>query len=195
MTPELEHIHLPSVHVRAKDGTGFDYEEDLYVGTRTEDQPVWRVIRFAILAAGEPISISETFDELCEEELAEMEELLPVLMDEGNPAAEALMRESARNEFERQLRIGAGEERACANCGCSETRACSGGCGWATETLCSNCADSVVEDAPLVELAQMRSDGLIDFTPPGLPESPEPLVSLVSDAEATRFLRARKAGA
>jgi hypothetical protein len=42
-------------------------------------------------------------------------------------------------ELARQARIAAGEEHACAGCGCSETRACEGGCVWATETLCSRC--------------------------------------------------------
>jgi hypothetical protein len=61
-------------------------------------------------------------------------------MDEGNPAARPIMEECARKEFARQLRIAHGEERACAGCGCSETRACSGGCVWGSETLCSRCA-------------------------------------------------------
>jgi hypothetical protein len=60
-------------------------------------------------------------------------------MDEGNPAASAIMEECARKEFARQLRIVQGGEIACARCGCSETRACSGGCCWATPTLCSRC--------------------------------------------------------
>jgi hypothetical protein len=42
-------------------------------------------------------------------------------------------------EAARLSRIAAGEEHACAGCGCSETRACEGGCVWATETLCSRC--------------------------------------------------------
>jgi hypothetical protein len=29
------------------------------------------------------------------------------------------------------------DERRCAGCGCSESRACRGGCVWATEFLCS----------------------------------------------------------
>lgn len=43
-------------------------------------------------------------------------------------------------EFHRQERIAAGREHACLGCGCSESRACPGGCVWATETLCSSCA-------------------------------------------------------
>jgi hypothetical protein len=39
----------------------------------------------------------------------------------------------------RQTRIAAGVEHACANCGCSETRSCDGGCVWATDRLCSRC--------------------------------------------------------
>lgn len=42
-------------------------------------------------------------------------------------------------EAARQARIAAGVEHACASCGCSETRACPGGCVWAGPTLCSRC--------------------------------------------------------
>ncbi|HZP16811.1 MAG TPA: hypothetical protein VFB00_02520 [Terriglobales bacterium] len=42
-------------------------------------------------------------------------------------------------EAERQARIAAGVERACIICGCSETRACAGGCVWANEKVCSRC--------------------------------------------------------
>jgi hypothetical protein len=133
---EANHIHLPSVHVRRENGVGFDYDEDLYV----EGQRVERVIRLVIVENGGPALIRETRDLLCREELADLEDTLPMLMEEGNPGAEAVMEECARTEFARQLRIGQGIEAACAKCGCSETRACSGGCCWATETLCSRCA-------------------------------------------------------
>lgn len=43
-------------------------------------------------------------------------------------------------DITRQARIAAGEEHACLVCGCSESRACPGGCVWATPTLCSRCA-------------------------------------------------------
>jgi hypothetical protein len=43
-------------------------------------------------------------------------------------------------EDKRQARIAAGLEHACTVCGCSESRACPGGCVWATERLCSRCA-------------------------------------------------------
>jgi len=42
-------------------------------------------------------------------------------------------------EIQRQARIAAGVEHACAGCGCSETRSCPGGCVWANERLCSRC--------------------------------------------------------
>ena len=42
-------------------------------------------------------------------------------------------------EAERQVRIARGVEHACVGCGCSESRACDGGCVWATERLCSRC--------------------------------------------------------
>lgn len=44
------------------------------------------------------------------------------------------------DESARQLRITAGVEHRCWRCGCSESRACDGGCVWATEILCSQCA-------------------------------------------------------
>lgn len=44
-----------------------------------------------------------------------------------------------RLENERQARIDAGVEHACVACGCSESRACPGGCVWATASLCSRC--------------------------------------------------------
>jgi hypothetical protein len=133
------HIHLPSVHVRAENGTGFDYEEDLYVRGRGRRRSVERVVRLAVIEGGQETLIRRTVDELCPEELAQLRADLPILMDEGNPAATAVMEECARKEFARQLRIAAGGEVACARCGCSETRACSGGCVWATPRICSRC--------------------------------------------------------
>lgn|GEM_PF-3513529 len=32
--------------------------------------------------------------------------------------------------------------RACAGCGCTDDRACPGGCSWARETVCSTCAET-----------------------------------------------------
>jgi hypothetical protein len=49
------------------------------------------------------------------------------------------MQQRAEAEFQRQRRIDAGEEHACRVCGCSESRSCSGGCCWATGSLCSRC--------------------------------------------------------
>jgi hypothetical protein len=131
-----QHLHLPSVHVRAENGTGFDYDEDLYV----RGQQVERIIRFVAIEYGAPTLIRETRDVLCPEELASFEELLPILMQEGNPAAQEAMEERARWEFARQLRISHGLEHACAKCGCSESKSCSGGCCWFSETICSRCA-------------------------------------------------------
>lgn len=45
----------------------------------------------------------------------------------------------AEREEERQQRIADGVEFACVVCGCSDTRACDGGCVWATPGLCSRC--------------------------------------------------------
>ncbi len=130
-----DHIHLPSVHIRAHNGVGLNYEENFFHrGGRWE-----RVIRLEILRGNAPALVRETFDVLCTQELAGLHEVLPILMDKRNPAAKPIMEEAARREFERQVRIAGGQEIACVNCGCSETRSCSGGCCWATETLCSRC--------------------------------------------------------
>ena len=131
----LHHVHLPSVHIRNAAGNGYDYEEDLYA----HPEGVRQVIRFAFVEADQEVLVRETVGFLCEEHLEQIQSELPVLMDEGNPAAQAVMQECARIEFERQLRIRSGEEQVCARCGCSETRACSGGCVWATRVLCSRC--------------------------------------------------------
>ena len=135
---EPGHIHLPSVHVR-RNGTGFDYEEDLYVRGKGRRQRVQRVVRLVVIENGMETLIRDTVDELCGEEVQQLLDDLPILMEEGNPAVKASMEECARKEFARQLRIARGEEIACARCGCSETRACSGGCVWARTTLCSRC--------------------------------------------------------
>lgn len=138
------HIHLPSVHYRipapGAESNGFDYEENLYVRGRGRRARVERIIRLAMIEGGKETIVRETFDVLCPEELEQLQDDLPVLMDEGHPAANAIMQECANKEFVRQLRIAAGDERVCVRCGCSETRACSGGCIWATETLCSRCS-------------------------------------------------------
>jgi hypothetical protein len=70
---------------------------------------------------------------------------------------------------------------SCIGCGCTDSNACvdpltGETCAWVdcdTGPLCSFCAESIE----------------------GLEEEDEPLVELVSDAEADRFLRARRASA
>jgi hypothetical protein len=133
------HIHLPSVHIRSRDGFGFDYEEDLYVSGRGRNQLVRRVVRLVIVEDGEIALDRQTSDVLCPEELDHLVEILPRLMDEGDEEVGAAMQERGRLEYSRQLRIAAGAEKACAACGCSLTRSCSGGCIWATAHLCSRC--------------------------------------------------------
>lgn len=68
---------------------------------------------------------------------------LPESGDAGLDDAIAIAEDEAyavdRAEAERQRRIAAGAEHACAACGCSESCACPGGCVWATPTLCSRC--------------------------------------------------------
>ncbi len=143
------HIHLPSVHVRAQNGLEFHYEEDLYVRTSRRRRKVERVVRLVVITVTkERNELRETVDELCHEDQVNLEESLPLLLDTdilGNsqPDAAAHMQERAREEFARQLRIARGEEQACAQCGCSQSRACSGGCIWARENLCSRCAGGV----------------------------------------------------
>ncbi len=138
------HIHLPSIHIRDVHQTGFDYEEDFYVRGRGRQKQVERVIRFAAVEHGHEQLVRETRDVLCSDDVANLAESLELLTETdllGNPHPEAAehMQQRARLEFERQMRIAAGEERACLACGCSETRACSGGCIWATPNLCSRC--------------------------------------------------------
>jgi hypothetical protein len=134
------HIHLPSVHVRTQDGRGFDYEQDLYVTGRGRRRVIARVVRLAAIEGGEIAFERETRDELSDREAAELAEMLPALMDEENEDVQPAMEEVARLEYARQLRIWAGYENACAGCGCSQSKACSGGCVWATPTVCSRCA-------------------------------------------------------
>src|SRR4051812_16060432 len=89
-----DHIHLHSVHIRHEDGTGYDYEEDLYLqpkrpGSRRVD--VQRVVRFAFTKGEQPIAVYETRDVLCVEEKRALEKVMPILLTEGDPEAEALM--------------------------------------------------------------------------------------------------------
>lgn len=44
-------------------------------------------------------------------------------------------------ERARQARIAAGRETACCGCGCSESRACFGGCEWHSDGWCTACQD------------------------------------------------------
>lgn len=55
----------------------------------------------------------------------------------------------------RQARIAAGEETACRGCGCSESRACEGGCAWYSEGWCTACQDK----AELQELYKAVAGG------------------------------------
>src|SRR5256885_1879027 len=121
-SPAKGHIHLPSVHIRNEDGTGFDYEEDFYVTGRGRQRRVDRVVTLIAFQDGVVILERETRDTLRPDELEQLEESLPILMEEGNVSAEAAMQECAQMEYERQLRIALGVEVACRACGCSETR-------------------------------------------------------------------------
>ena len=138
------HVHLPSVHLRRANGDGLDYDEDLFYHGRGRRRRVERVVRLVLIESGQPALIRETRDILCPDDLANLEESLDLLthvdiLGELNPEAFTHMEERARLELARQLRIANGVEQTCRCCGCSETRACSGGCLWATATLCSRC--------------------------------------------------------
>ncbi len=50
-------------------------------------------------------------------------------------------------ELARQARIAAGGEHCCVICGCSESRACGGGCVWAKPNLCSRCVGAAAKEA------------------------------------------------
>lgn len=128
-----QHVHLPSVHIR-RDGAGYDYEEDYF----TEPRGTIRAIRFVAIAGGEPALIRETTDQLSPEDFSAFQQVLELLDDDPEEVND-LMQERARNEFDRQRRIAAGTEQACASCGCSDSKSCSGGCVWATAALCSRC--------------------------------------------------------
>lgn len=128
------HIHLPSVHVRRKHAS-YDFDEDIFVRRGVAHREIKLVV-----FNRESKSVHITRDILCEEEIEALLEYLPNLMTEGDPWAEASMEDAAAQEFARQQRIATFQEMACANCGCSESRACSGGCVWAAHRLCSRCA-------------------------------------------------------
>lgn len=137
------HVHLPSVHV-LRNGSGFDYEEDLYVRRRKRHTIVERVVRLDLVVDGALMRASRTVDQLCAQEIADFSQSLELLTETdilGGPMPDAVehMQQRAQLEYERQLRILAGAEKACTRCGCSASRACSGGCIWATKTLCSRC--------------------------------------------------------
>lgn len=132
-------IHLPSVHKRGMEGriAGYDYSEDSVIaGDHAE-----RTLTFTALNAdGSVIFERKTRDVLGVWELQEFRDNLPFLMDEADPELQLYMEERAHREFTRQVRIIVGRETACVRCGCSDSRSCSGGCLWATATLCSRCA-------------------------------------------------------
>jgi hypothetical protein len=141
------HIHLPSIHIRwgEERRAGFDYEEDIYVEKAGSGRTVKRFITMTVLdGAGDVSFTRRTSDVLCPEEQADLEESLDLLTEtdvlgDVDPVAKEEMEKRARFEYERQMRIIAGVEKACQVCWCSETRACSGGCIWAKPTICSRC--------------------------------------------------------
>jgi hypothetical protein len=81
--------------------------------------------------------LAVTFETLLNE-LQEAEKYMPGNWSDVD-AIKAEM-DNVEEEYARQARIADGKEHACAACGCSESRACPGGCVWATATHCSRCA-------------------------------------------------------
>lgn len=132
----MSHWHLPSVHVENQDGTGYDYEENLF---REKGNKFVRVTTLTVHFPNGPDSTFETTDTLCDAERKELSQNLTWLMQRGNAQAEAFMKMRAEHEVERQKRIAAGAEHRCTVCGCSESRSCSGGCIWITNAICSKC--------------------------------------------------------
>jgi hypothetical protein len=64
---------------------------------------------------------------------------------------------ASRSQLSVDERLGeqAGEQsavRSCRVCGCTDDRACEGGCGWAEQDLCTACIDTTaaVETVPVV---------------------------------------------
>jgi hypothetical protein len=136
---KADHIHLPSIHIRTDELTGFDYEEDIYIEGRGRGRRAHLVASFALIEAGQVTVARETRGALLAAQLAEFEDNLEFWMDGENPEVIEIMETRAHQELQRQRRIAAGQEEACAACGCSETRACPAGCVWATAALCSRC--------------------------------------------------------
>lgn len=118
----------------------YDYNEDLFVGRQNHRPRIRRVVGVEIDMLDAPVLSRETTDILCPEEADELIMNLELFLDEDNADVRELMEQRAQLEFQRQVRIANGAEIACAGCGCSESRACSGGCVWATRTVCSRCA-------------------------------------------------------
>ena len=132
-------VHLPSVHIRARNGTGFDYDEDICVRGGGRNRIAERTVTLAAVRDGAIEFTRETTDILSDDEFLELEANIGFFMNEHDPEVIELMEARGRREYARQMRIVAGTEIACANCGCSDSRACSGGCVWATKALCSRC--------------------------------------------------------
>jgi hypothetical protein len=111
-------IHMPSLHARFADGSGFDYEENLELDGSVRPG-----------LSGGPREVAEwAINDLADRNGLSDAEVALVLGSIQFAVAEA---QAAR-------RAAAGERR-CAKCGCSNSHACPGGCVWATDTLCSRC--------------------------------------------------------
>src|ERR1700722_10362281 len=79
------------------------------------------------------IGILRQLDEFIETELGD-QDAAEVYQMIGKYAATRL-----HETEERRQRIAIGLEHRCISCGCSDSRACAGGCVWAGPNLCSRC--------------------------------------------------------
>lgn len=152
---EILHVHPPSVHVRFDGGAGYDYEMDLYFHGGNTDV-VEKLERFAVIEGGREKAAIVTFDSLVPEDVMRWLPLLPMLL-EGGAEAMKFVEQLASAEFDRQVRISNGAENRCMSCGCSESRACSGGCAWAKPKLCTRCAIADFKEALVADIAKVVS--------------------------------------
>ncbi len=56
-------IHLPSVHIRTAEGTGFDYEEDICIRGRGKRRQALCKIRFVTIERGEEVGVAKLLGE------------------------------------------------------------------------------------------------------------------------------------
>jgi hypothetical protein len=80
------------------------------------------------------VTIGDTADETCIDDLIR--------------AFEAAVVEGSVETPSGQIRIPVTVGMICEACGCTEDRACEGGCGWARDNLCTGCVSTAPPSAP-----------------------------------------------